>query len=151
MKLTTGSQVYDEETYQSATALSRANAALRADMASRLRGMGLSDNLIETALAPLAQVHAALDEEIKFYEGVRRLLTGVPLEDIGDVIPKLRKLGHLPMTLFAREAGITDVTAKKWEDARYQRTPLSEVVNALTTLGYTATVTLRHTNGKDAS
>ena len=146
-----GSQVYDEATYQSAAELSKANAGLRADMQERLKGLGLTEAQIETALTPLVQLHAGLDEEIAFYAGVRRQLAAVPLEDLGDVVPKLRKLQHWSQHRLATESGIGATTVKNREDNRYLKTPLRELVDALAILGYTATVSIRHTNGKDAS
>ena len=148
MRLING-QVYDEATYQSAVALSRGNATLREKMRSTLYGLNLTEDQIETALTPLVNLHAGLDREIASYEEVRRQLAGVPLEDLGEVVPRLRELHRLTQYGFAQQSGIGATTVKNREAESYRKTPFGELVSALATLGYTATVTLKHTNGKD--
>jgi DNA-binding Xre family transcriptional regulator len=107
----------------------------------KLEGLGLSEEEVHRALGPMLSFRAQLEEEVEWYERVRRRDFGVirDLSAVGTLLIAMRIANGLSQRELAERLGVSEAQVSRDERNEYHGITVNRVQRVLDAMGETLT------------
>ena len=128
--------IRSEKDYREAVERLRKDEEVLALQKEKLEGLGLSEEEVRRALGPMLSFRAQLDEEVEWYERVRRRDFGMirDLSAVGTLLIALRIANGLSQRELAEKLGVSEAQVSRDERNEYHgitRRPAHRVLDAM--------------------
>jgi hypothetical protein len=113
--------IRSEKEYREAVERLRQNEEVLALQKEKLEGLGLSEEEVRRALEPMLSFRAQLEEEVEWYERVRRRDFGImrDLSAVGTLLIALRIANALSQRELAEKLGVSEAQVSRDERNEY--------------------------------
>jgi DNA-directed RNA polymerase specialized sigma subunit len=133
--------IRSEREYKEALERLRQDEEVIALQKEKLEGLGLSEEEVRRALEPMLSFRAQLEEEVEWYERVRRRDFGVvrDLSAVGTLLIALRIANGLSQRELAKKLGVSEAQVSRDERNEYHGITVDRAQRVLDTMGETLT------------
>lgn len=133
--------IRSEKEYREAVERLKQDEEVLALQKEKLEGLGLSGEEVRRALEPMLSFRAQLEEEVEWYERVRRRDFGVirDLSAVGTLLVALRIANGLSQRELADRLGVSEAQISRDERNEYHGITVDRVQRVLDAMGETLT------------
>jgi DNA-binding Xre family transcriptional regulator len=133
--------IRSEKEYREAVERLRQDEEVLALQKEKLEGLGLSEEEVRRALEPMLSFRAQLEEEVGWYERVRRRDFGVirDLSAVGTLLIAMRIANGLSQRELAERLGVSEAQVSRDERNEYHGITVDRVQRVLDAMGETLT------------
>ena len=133
--------IRSEKEYREAVERLGKDEEVLADQKEKLAGLGLSEVEVYGALEPMMSFRARLEEEVEWYERVRRQDFGVirDLSAVGTLLIAVRIANGLSQKELAERLGVSEAQVSRDERNEYHGITVDRVQRVLDAMGETLT------------
>lgn len=133
--------IRSEKEYREALERLRQDEEVLALQKEKLEGLGLSEGEVRRALEPMLSFRAQLEEEVEWYERVRRRDFGVirDLSAVGTLLIAMRIANGLSQRELAERLGVSEAQVSRDERNEYHGITVDRVQRVLDAMGETLT------------
>lgn len=133
--------IRSEKEYREAVERLKQDEEVLALQKEKLEGLGLSGEEVRRALEPMLSFRAQLEEEVEWYERVRRRDFGVirDLSAVGTLLVALRIANGLSQRELADKLGVSEAQVSRDERNEYHGITVDRVQRVLDAMGETLT------------
>jgi DNA-directed RNA polymerase specialized sigma subunit len=133
--------IRSEREYKEALEQLRQDEEVIALQKEKLEGLGLSEEEVRRALEPMLSFRAQLEEEVEWYERVRRRDFGAirDLSAVGTLLIALRTANGLSQKELAERLGVSEAQVSRDERNEYHGITVDRVQRVLDAMGETLT------------
>jgi hypothetical protein len=133
--------IRSEKEYREAVERLRQDEEVLALQKEKLEGLGLSEEEVRRALEPMLSFRAQLEEEVEWYERVRRRDFGVirDLSAVGTLLIALRIANGLSQRELAEKLGVSEAQVSRDERNEYHGITVERVQRVLDAMNETLT------------
>ena len=131
--------IRSEKEYREAVERLRQDEEILALQKDKLEGLGLSEVEVRRALEPMLSFRAQLEEEVEWYERVRRRNFGIirDLSAVGTLLIALRIANGLSQKELAERLGVSEAQVSRDERNEYHGITVDRVQKVLDAMGET--------------
>lgn len=133
--------IRSEKEYGEAVERLRLDEEVLALQKEKLEGLGLSEEEVGRALEPMLSFRAQLEEEVEWYERVRRRDFGIirDLSAVGTLLIAMRIANGLSQKELAERLGVSEAQVSRDERNEYHGITVDRVQRVLDAMGETLT------------
>jgi DNA-directed RNA polymerase specialized sigma subunit len=133
--------IRSEKEYREAVERLRKDEEVLALQKEKLEGLGLSEEEVRRALEPMLSFRAQLDEEVEWYERVRRRDFGIirDLSALGTLLIALRIANGLSQRELAEKLGVSEAQVSRDERNEYHGITVDRAQRVLDAMNETLT------------
>jgi DNA-directed RNA polymerase specialized sigma subunit len=133
--------IRSEKEYREAVERLRQDEEILALQKEKLEGLGLSEEEVRRALEPMLSFRAQLEEEVEWYERVRRRDFGIirDLSAVGALLIALRIANGLSQRELAEKLGVSDAQVSRDERNEYHGITVDRAQRVLDAMNETLT------------
>ena len=133
--------IRSEKEYREAVERLRQDEEVLALQKEKLEGLGLSEEEVRRALEPMISFSAQLDEEVEWYERVRRRDFGIirDLSAVGTLLIALRIANGLSQRELAEKLGVSEAQVSRDERNEYHGITVDRAQRVLDAMNETLT------------
>ena len=133
--------IRSEKEYREAVERLRQNEEVLALQKEKLEGLGLSEEEVRRALEPMLSFRAQLEEEVEWFERVRRRDFGVTrdLSAVGTLLIALRIANGLSQRELAEKLGVSEAQVSRDERNEYHTITVDRAQRVLDVMNETLT------------
>ena len=133
--------IRSEKEYREAVERLRQDEEVLALQKEKLEGLGLSEEEVRRALGPMLSFRAQLEEEVEWYERVRRRDFGMirDLSGVGTLLITLRIANGLSQRELAAKLGVSEAQVSRDERNEYHRITVDRAQRVLDAMNETLT------------
>ena len=133
--------IRSEKDYREAVERLRKDEEVLALQKEKLEGLGLSEEEVRRALGPMLSFRAQLDEEVEWYERVRRRDFGMirDLSAVGTLLIALRIANGLSQRELAEKLGVSEAQVSRDERNEYHGITVDRAQRVLDAMNETLT------------
>ena len=133
--------IRSEKEYREAVERLRQDEEVLALQKERLEGLGLSEEEVNRALEPMFSFRAQLEEEVEWYERVRRRDFGIihDLSAVGTLLIALRIANRLSQRELAEKLGVSEAQVSRDERNEYHGITVDRAQRVLDAMNETLT------------
>lgn len=133
--------IRSEKEYREAVERLKQDEEVIALQKEKLEGLGLSEEEVRRALEPMLSFRAQLEEEIEWYERVRRRDFGIirDLSAVGTLLIAMRIANGLSQRELAEKLGVSEAQVSRDERNEYHGITVDRVQRVLDAMGETLT------------
>ena len=133
--------IRSEKEYREAVERLRKDEEVLALQKEKLEGLGLSEEEVRRALGPMLSFRAQLEEEVEWYERVRRRDFGVirDLSAVGTMLIALRIANGLSQRELAEKLGVSEAQVSRDERNEYHGITVDRAQRVLDAMNETLT------------
>jgi DNA-directed RNA polymerase specialized sigma subunit len=131
--------IRSEKEYREAVERLRKDEEVLTLQREKLEGLGLAEEEVHRALEPMLSFHAQLEEEIEWYERVRRRDFGVirDLSAVGTLLIAMRIANGLSQKELAERLGVSEAQVSRDERNEYHGITVDRAQKVLDAMGET--------------
>ena len=131
--------IRSEKEYREAVERLRQDGEIIALQKGKLEGLGLSEEEVRRALEPMLSFRAQLEEEVEWYERVRRRDFGIirDLSAVGTLLIALRIANGLSQRELAERLGVSEAQVSRDERNEYHGITVERAQRILDAMGET--------------
>ena len=133
--------IRSEKEYREAVERLRQDEEVLALQKEKLEGLGLSEEEVRRALEPMLSFRAQLEEEVEWYESVRRRDFGIirDLSAVGTLLIALRIANGLSQRELAKKLGVSESQVSRDEHNEYHGITVDRAQRVLDAMNETLT------------
>lgn len=133
--------IRSEKEYREAVERLRQDEEILTLQKEKLEGLGLSEEEVRRALEPMLSFRAQLEEEVEWYEKVRRRDFGIirDMSTVGTLLIALRIANGLSQRELAERLGVSEAQVSRDERNEYHGITVDRVQRVLDAMGETLT------------
>jgi DNA-directed RNA polymerase specialized sigma subunit len=133
--------IRSEKEYREAVERLRQDEEVLALQKEKLKGLGLSEEEVRRALEPMLSFRAQLEEEVEWYERVRRRDFGIirDLSAVGTLLIALRIANGLSQRELAEKLGVSEAQVSRDERNEYHGITVNRAQRVLDAMNETLT------------
>jgi DNA-directed RNA polymerase specialized sigma subunit len=133
--------IRSEKEYREAVERLRKDEEVLTLQREKLEGLGLAEEEVHRALEPMLSFHAQLEEEIEWYERVRRRDFGIirDLSTVGTLLIALRIANGLSQRELAEKLGVSEAQVSRDERNEYHGITVDRAQRVLDAMNETLT------------
>jgi DNA-directed RNA polymerase specialized sigma subunit len=133
--------IRSEKEYREAVERLRQDKEVLALQKEKLEGLGLSEEEVRRALEPMLSFRAQLEEEVEWYERVRRRDFGIirDLSAVGTLLIALRIANGLSQRELAKKLGVSEAQVSRDERNEYHGITVDRAQRVLDAMNETLT------------